>query len=108
VRDPFSLSSLHSNSLLQVDKAFGEQHGCLPMETVLPYKWPLSLDILKRQYNALPSQRLLAFQTQYFDRMGANMKLMLFGRVSYITTDPKNIEALLSTQFEGVTLLLRN
>jgi hypothetical protein len=77
---------------LQADMAFGEQHGCRPMETKLPYEWPFALDILKRQYDALPSQRLLAFQSQYFDRLGANMQLMLFGQVGYMTTDPKNIE----------------
>lgn len=86
--------------LFQADKAFGEQHGCLPMETKLPYKWPFALDILKRQYDALPSQRLLAFQSQYFDKMGPNMLLMLFGQVGYMTTDPKNIESILSTHFE--------
>jgi hypothetical protein len=86
----------------KADKAFGEQHGCLPMETKLPYKWPFALDILKRQYDALPSQRLLAFQSQYFDKMGPNMLLMLFGQVGYMTTDPKNIESILSTHFEGL------
>ena len=85
----------------EADRAFGERHGCLPMETKLPYKWPFALDILKRQYDALPSQRLLAFQSQYFNRIGPNMKLGLFGQEGYMTTDPKNIEAILSTHFEG-------
>jgi hypothetical protein len=89
----------------QVDKAFGDRHGCLPMETKLPYKWPFALDVLKRQYDALPSQRLLAFQSQYFDKMGPNMELMLFGNVGYMTTDPKNIEAILSTRFDGTSLI---
>ncbi|KAF2096846.1 cytochrome P450 [Rhizodiscina lignyota] len=84
----------------KADGAYGEQHGCLPMETKLPYKWPFALDILKRQYDVLPSQRLLAFQSRYFDRIGPNMKVMLFGQVGYMTTDPKNIESILSTHFE--------
>ncbi|KAI9795453.1 MAG: hypothetical protein M1835_005787 [Candelina submexicana] len=83
----------------QADQAFGRSHGCLPMETKLPYKWPLALDILKRQYDALPSQRLLAFQSQYLEKM-PNMELHLFGQVGYMTTDPRNIESILSTRFE--------
>ncbi len=86
----------------EADKAFGDQHGCLPMETILPYKWPFALDVLKRQYDALPAQRLLAFQSQYLDKMGPNMELKLFGVSGYITTDPQNVEALLSTRFEGI------
>lgn len=70
------------------------------METVLPYKWPLALDILKRQYDALPDQRLLAFQSPYMEKM-PNMKLHLLGNVGYMTTDPKNVEAILNTNFEG-------
>ncbi|KAL8826825.1 MAG: hypothetical protein Q9191_003562 [Dirinaria sp. TL-2023a] len=70
------------------------------METKLPYKWPLALDILKRQYDALPSQRLLAFQTQYIEKM-PNMELALFGAKGYLVTDPRNVESLLSTRFEG-------
>lgn len=83
----------------QADKAFAKQHGCLPMETKLPYKWPLALDILKRQYDALPSQRLLAFQTQYIEKM-PNMEVALFGAKGYLVTDPRNVESLLSTRFE--------
>jgi hypothetical protein len=71
------------------------------METMMPYKWPFALDVLKRQYDALPSQRLLAFQSQFFDRLGPNMKIMLFGQAGYMTMDPRNIEAILSTRFEG-------
>lgn len=85
---------------LQENQAFGRKHGCLPMTHVLPYKWPLALDILKRQYDALPSQRLLAFQSQYIDKM-PNMEIHLFGQVGYFTTEPKNIESILSTRLEG-------
>jgi cytochrome P450 len=91
----------------QADQAFGVKHGCMPMEVVLPYKWPFALDILKRQYDALPSQRLLAFQSQFFDKYGANIRLNLFGGEGYMTTDPKNIEAMLSTHFEDWCLGVR-
>lgn len=86
---------------LKADEAFGRENGCLPMETKLPYKWPFALDILKRQYDVLASQRLLKFQSRYFDEFGPNMRIMLFGHVGYVTADPKNIESILSTRFEG-------
>ncbi|KAL2699682.1 hypothetical protein AAEP93_009657 [Penicillium crustosum] len=70
------------------------------METWIPYKWPLALDILKRQYDALPDQRLLLFQSQYFDKIGPNMTFKLFGNQGYLTADPKNVESILSTNFE--------
>lgn len=72
------------------------------METALPYRWPFALDVLKKQYDALPSQRLLTFQSQYFDEIGPNMRLGLFGQDGYMTIDPKNIETILSTHFEGM------
>lgn len=72
------------------------------METILPYKWPLALDILKQQYDALPGQRLLAFQSPYIEKM-PNMKVHLLGNVGYMTIEPKNIEAILYTNFEGAS-----
>ncbi|CAG8058938.1 unnamed protein product [Penicillium salamii] len=84
------------------DKAFGNQQGCLPVQTWIPYKWPLALDILKRQYDASSEQQLLLFQSQYFDKLGPNMTFKLFGNQGYLTADPKNVEAILSTNFEGL------
>ncbi len=87
---------------LQADHAFSAQHGCKPMGSKFPYKWPFALDLLKRQYDANKTQRLLAFQTPYFDRLGPNIELRLFGEVGYLTFDPENLEAILSTNFEGL------
>ena len=71
------------------------------METKLSSKWPFALDILKLQYDALPSRRLLAFQSQYVEK-SPNLKLNLFGQTGYFITDPQNLESILSTRFEGV------
>jgi hypothetical protein len=88
----------------QADIIFGERHGCVPIEKKLPYKWPLALDIFKRQYDAAMSGNLLAFQAAYFDeiKVGQTFQLKLLGQVGYFTTDPKNIEAIVSTNFEGM------
>ncbi|KAL8835082.1 MAG: hypothetical protein Q9176_007151 [Flavoplaca citrina] len=61
------------------------------MENVLPYKWLLALDILKRQYDVLPSQRLLASYTEDMEKM-PTFEIHLFGQIGYMTIDPKNIE----------------
>lgn len=92
---------IRRRSRLQAEQTFSDQHGCQPMETTLPYDWPLGLDILKKQYDALPDQKVLAFQSQFLDKLGPNMIVRLFGGEGYLTTDPKNIESILTTRFEG-------
>ena len=99
-------------SYLQADEAFATQHGCKPMRSIFPYKWPFALDLLYRQYQVNKTQRLLAFQTSFFDKLGPSIEFRLFGDVGFITFDPKNLEAILSTNFEGLlpevsTFLLR-
>lgn len=73
------------------------------MKKKLPYKWPLAIDILKRQYDALVSGSLLAFQADYFHEMKVDQtfQVNLLGNVGYSTRDPQNIEAIVSTNFEG-------
>ena len=93
--------------LEQSDKEFGEENGCKPIYRKLPFKWPLALDVFKRQYDALASGHLLAFQSEYFDeaKMGKTFQVKLLGKVGYFTTDPKNLEAILLTRFEGKSLI---
>ena len=71
------------------------------MKAKFPYQWPWALDLLYRQYNAHKTQRLLAAQTPYFDELGLSIEMRLFGDVGYLTFDPSNLEAILSTHFEG-------
>ncbi|KAG0649621.1 Cytochrome P450 [Hyphodiscus hymeniophilus] len=86
----------------EADVMFGERHGCLPIEKKLPYKWPLALDVFKRQYDAAVAGNLMAFQSQYFKdtNVGQTFQVKLLGRIGYFTNDPKNIEAIVSTNFE--------
>ena len=71
------------------------------MKTKVPYKWPFALDLLKRQYDANSDKRLMKFQSQYFDKLVANFEINLFGNSGYISTDPRTVETLLATNFEG-------
>ncbi|SPO05308.1 related to cytochrome P450 alkane hydroxylase [Cephalotrichum gorgonifer] len=86
----------------QDEAAFAAQHGCQPCLARLPYKWPFGLDLLKRQYDALPSGRLLEYQTKYLDT-APTIRIDIIGE-GYILTDPVNIEAVLNSRFEDFNL----
>lgn len=85
---------------------FSEEHQCMPPKRRLPYKWPLALDVFWRQYDALMAGNILAFQAEYFNKkqVGHTFEPKLLGRVGYFTTDPQNLEAMLSTNFQGELL----
>ncbi|QKX57442.1 uncharacterized protein TRUGW13939_04555, partial [Talaromyces rugulosus] len=87
---------------IQADKAFSQEHGCEPIRKRLPYKWPLAIDILKYQYDALMQGNLLAYQADYFQRVqvGHTFEVKLLGRIGYFTSNPKNLEAMLQTNFD--------
>lgn len=71
------------------------------MESWIPSRLPFALDILKKQYDELPNQRVLLLISQYFDNIGPNMTFKLLGNQGFLTADPKNIESILSTRFDG-------
>ena len=71
------------------------------MKARFPSRWPFGLDVLYAQYNAIKDNRLLAFQQRYLDDLGPNLELQILGSVGYTTLDPKNVEAVLSSHFEG-------
>ncbi|KAI4227579.1 MAG: hypothetical protein L6R36_002280 [Xanthoria steineri] len=86
------------------ESLFGEQHGCYPMKSRLPIKWPLGLDILRKQWLANADQRLLAFQQPFVDQLGPNLEIKIMGSVGYTTYDPPNVEAVLSSKFDDYYL----
>ncbi len=76
------------------------------MRARFPCRWPLGLDVLYAQYNAIVEKRLLAFQQRYLDDLGPNLELQILGSVGYTTLDPQNVEAILSSRFEGMLYVL--
>ena len=97
------IGSMYVANLHQAATLFGEQHGCMPITKRFPSRRPLALDILKRQYNALMAGNLLAFQADFIKRtgVGKTFEVKVLGKVGYFTNDPQNIEAIVSTKFEG-------
>ena len=79
------------------------QYGCKPVISRVPYNWPLALDLLKRQYDVLFSEHTFELLTEYFEIAGT-VKIEFFGVAGYFTTDPENIEAILSTRFDDWAL----
>ena len=76
-----------------------EQYNCAPVLPFVPYKWPLTLDLLKRQYEILSGEHTFEELTPYFD-IAATCCIHFFGVTGYFTTDPENIEAIISTKFK--------
>lgn len=75
--------------------------GCKPIRSVFPYKWPFALDLLCRQYQVNRTKKLLDFQPSCFGRLGPTIGFHLFGDVGFLTFDPKNVESILATTYEG-------
>lgn len=88
---------------VQLQAAIAQQHNCEPVLPYVPYRWPLALDLLKRQYDILFSDHTFEGLTPYFD-LAATCCIHLFGATGYFTTDPDNVEAILSTHFEDFDL----
>ncbi|KAI4164738.1 MAG: hypothetical protein LQ342_001713 [Letrouitia transgressa] len=86
------------------ETAYGIQNSCQPITATIPYRWPGGLDLLKRQYDANAAQELLAYQTPILEKFGPNLEIKLFGNSGYITLDPLNVEAVLSTRFKDYGL----
>ncbi|KAK0724222.1 cytochrome P450 [Lasiosphaeris hirsuta] len=80
-----------------------KQHHCEPVLPHLPYKWPLALDLLKRPFEILLSDHAFERLTPYFG-VAPTCCIHFFRATGYFTTDPVNIEAIISTNFEDYGL----
>jgi hypothetical protein len=85
----------------QLDSDFGERTGCKPPSAKLAYRWPLALDVLRDGFKAGREKKLLAFFTEYFEKLSPTAEVRILGGVGYVTQDPENVEAILSTNFQG-------
>ena len=86
---------------MQADLLFAKQHGCQPVNVQFPVKWPFGIDVLRAQLAAIADNRLFAYQQPFIDDLGPNFVIKMLGSMGYTTIDPENLEALLSTRFEG-------
>ncbi|KAL1801281.1 hypothetical protein ACET3X_001623 [Alternaria dauci] len=74
--------------------------GCGPVPFE-PTRWPLGIDTVRRSLKADKEQRTPDFVTGRFETMGRyTWGLSLLGTSNLITAEPRNVQALLATQFD--------
>ncbi|KAL2062429.1 hypothetical protein VTL71DRAFT_6695 [Oculimacula yallundae] len=83
----------------EADEAVIQEYHCLPLSKRLPYKWPLAIDLLVEAYTHATEGRILRYFTKLIAPLGPTFEQKLLGAIGIDTLDPKNIEAILSTQF---------
>ena len=69
----------------------------------MPYKWPLAIDLIVKQYQILFTNHFFELSTPYWNIAGT-ARIEFFGVTGFFTTDPENVEAVLSTHFEDYSL----
>lgn len=83
------------------EQQFALEHGCQPLR---PWKarWPLGLDMLVNASRYASQKQILRFFLDVVDESGVTFEQNLLGARSVDTIDPRNIEAVLSTDFAGM------
>ncbi|KAK7956630.1 uncharacterized protein PG986_005852 [Apiospora aurea] len=76
--------------------------GIVPTE---PRKWPMGLDIVRNGLMADRDQRMPEYVTARFAAMGRyTWRMDVLGSSNFITAEPRNIQAILATQFDDFKL----
>jgi hypothetical protein len=74
--------------------------GCGPVPFE-PFRWPLGIDVIRRSLRADREQRTPDHVAARFGAMGCyTWGLSLLGTSNLITAEPRNVQALLATQFD--------
>lgn len=79
---------------------------CLPPPQ-LPNQWPLGIDWIRKLWRSDSEQHLLAFLCSIADGYEPRNNLcqyLLFGPRAFHVLDPKNLESVLSTEFQDMSL----
>lgn len=90
---------------IQIERRFAAKHGCQPLRA-WKAKWPLGLDMLMKAFNYSRRMQILQFFLEVVDTSGTTFEQNLLGARGIDTIDPRNIEAILSTNFDGPLLVL--
>ncbi len=85
---------------MKADRDFGLRHGCLPPAR-LKNELPLGVDRLSQIFQADADNKLMALFLWHFRHWGDTLEQVFLGTRAFGTIDPRNLEAILSTQFAG-------
>lgn len=93
-------SVTHEQERLQIEQRFAAKHGCQPLH---PWsaKWPFGLDLLAKAFKYARRMQILQFFIEVLEESGTTFEQNLLGSRAIGTVDPENIEAILSTNFDG-------
>jgi hypothetical protein len=84
----------------QADAIFAAKHHCLPAPQ-LKFNWPLGLDLIWSAFEHQRANTVLQFFVDILDRTGPTFEQTLLGLTGFGTVEPRNIEAVLATQFSS-------
>ncbi|KAI0114263.1 cytochrome P450 52A11 [Hypoxylon sp. NC0597] len=88
------------------EQRFALEHGCQPLRPWAA-EWPLGLDMLVKVFKHSKRKQILQFFVEEVERSGITFEQNLLGGRATNTVDPRNIEAILSTNFNDYSLGLR-
>ena len=84
----------------KLDEQFAAAHGCQPLKS-WGAKWPLGLDLLFKAFEYDRRQQILQFFLDVVAQSGNTFEQKLLFSRGVDTIEPRNIEAILSSQFSG-------
>ena len=82
------------------DRKFGAQHDCGRAPRLRNW-WPLGIDRLIQIWTADYEQRLMDLFHLHFTDVGTTLEQKFLGTIAYGTTEPKNLEAMMSSKIDG-------
>jgi len=82
-------------------ETLGKQHRCLS-PPLLKNQRPLGVDRLEQIFRANAESRLMELFKFHFRQTGNTLKQIFLLTPAYGTIDPENLEAILSTKFQGI------
>jgi hypothetical protein len=85
----------------QTDKALIVKHGCLPAPR-LRNGWPWGVDRLLQIFDADRNSRLMELFLFHFQDVGNTLEQVFLGTTAFGTIEPRNLQAMFSTQFGGM------
>ena len=86
------------------EAALISKHHCQPAKR-LQYEWPFGIDLIIQAFKADRAGKVMSFFLYQFDRTAHTFEQVILGGHGIGTRDPKNLEAILSTQFDGQSRL---
>lgn len=101
-QSPIELDQLLTSS--QAESRFAAEKGCLPPK-IWNSRWPFGLDMLVKALKYARTMQILQFFLEVVDDNGTTFVQELLGATGIDTVDPENIEAVLSTNFEGTSMM---